>query len=298
MKFLFIERNAVEQIATTRALQSSEFEQSRELSSFLKVYDSKVVDGIAFHVKKDGAFIYSLKKCDLNNAVIFDLDKFPDFQSLSIEDTITIFQKILKYSIKHWSNLPLSPCERSLPDGKHCIIYPLPYTNTNAYRVLVNNIPDNTFTDRRNLNYIYVAGSGTGHISTEYSILNLKRIREDAQEICVAQQKQEPLDQVITSFEVNTLDDLKCNLITPTMGFEKWMHHLTLNQKNFVQKRINGSERLEGAAGTGKTLTMILRAINVLRTEQLSGNEYHMVFITHSIATKNQIRDIFHCKLS
>ena len=61
MKFLFVERNAVEQIATTRALQSSEFEQSRELSSFLKVYDSKVVDGIAFHVKKDGAFIYSLK---------------------------------------------------------------------------------------------------------------------------------------------------------------------------------------------------------------------------------------------
>ena len=293
MKYLFVEKNAVEQIATTRALQSSEFEQSREVSSFLREFDSKVVDGVAFQVKKDGAFIYSLKKCDINNAVIFDLEKFADFNSLSTEDTITIFQKILKYSIKHWANLPLSPCERSLSDGKHCIIYPLPYTNTNAYRVLVNNIPDNNFTDRRNLNYIYVAGSGTGHISTDYPILNLKRIREDAQDICVAQPKQEPLNRVITSFEVNALDDLKCNTISPAMGFEKWMHHLTINQKRFVKKGINGSERLEGAAGTGKTLTMILRAINVLRDEQQAGNECHMVFITHSIATKNQIMDIF-----
>lgn len=293
MKYLFIEKEAVKTIATNRGMQSPEFEIAQTLIAFLKSFNETSIQGIIFKTNKEGAFIYNEKKCNLNNAIIFDFDKFKSFNTLSNEEIITVFQKILKYSIKHWENLPLSSCEKNLSDGFHSIIYPFPYISSSAYRVLVNNKPNDSYTERRNLNYIYISGGDNKIIKTDYTVLNLKKIKEEASLICIEKSNQTETQSVINSLEVNTLDELQCNKIAPTMGYEKWQHQLTTKQRIFVEKEIKGSERLEGAAGTGKTLTMILRAIYVLKQKKEKNIDFHMVFITHSIATKNQIIDIF-----
>lgn len=293
MKYLFIEKEAISQIATSRSLQSPEFEVAQTLISFLKDFKDNRLNGVVFATNKDGAFIFLEKKCNLNNAIIFDLEKFKDFDIFSNEEILTAFQKILKYAIKHWEGLPLSSCEKNLLDGIHSIIYPFPYTSSNAYRVLINNKPDRNYTDKRNLNYLYVSGGGTRNLKTEYTILNLKRIKEEASVVCVEKSIAPTASTLVNSLDVNVLEELNCNKITPTLGFENWKYQLTTNQIKFVEKDITGPERLEGAAGTGKTLTMILRAIYILRKKKEQNIDFHMIFLTHSVATKNQIRDIF-----
>src|SRR5690606_28317734 len=85
--------------------------------------------------------------------------------------------------------------------------------------------------------------------------------------------------------------------IDANIGFDQWQHYLTNSQKRFIFKDVNGPERLEGSAGTGKTLSLILRCIHVVQTKKSEATDFHAVFITHSIATKNQIESIFRSNL-
>lgn len=64
-----------------------------------------------------------------------------------------------------------------------------------------------------------------------------------------------PVNTNVTSIEtisITELTDIDLS-IDSTIGIEKWNYFLTKKQKEFINSNINGAERLEGAAGTGKT---------------------------------------------
>lgn len=50
---------------------------------------------------------------------------------------------------------------------------------------------------------------------------------------------------------------------------------------------------MEGAAGTGKTLCLILRCIYLLKKYVEEDREYHIIFFTHSLSTKDRIERVF-----
>ncbi|GFZ40861.1 MULTISPECIES: UvrD-helicase domain-containing protein [Bacteroides] len=109
-----------------------------------------------------------------------------------------------------------------------------------------------------------------------------------------------PVNTNVTSIEtisITELTDIDLS-IDSTIGIEKWNYFLTKKQKEFINSNINGAERLEGAAGTGKTLTMILRCINTLKLKDKQNEEFHIAFITHTISTKEQILNIFKANCS
>ncbi|MDP0907821.1 DNA helicase UvrD, partial [Klebsiella pneumoniae] len=81
------------------------------------------------------------------------------------------------------------------------------------------------------------------------------------------------------------------NLNNPHMGLDYWTKNLTESQKKFVFSESFGPDILKGAAGTGKTLSLILRSVVQLKNAKKTDNQLRAIFITHSIATKNNIEN-------
>ncbi|WP_331838263.1 hypothetical protein [Klebsiella pneumoniae] len=61
------------------------------------------------------------------------------------------------------------------------------------------------------------------------------------------------------------------NLNNPHMGLDYWTKNLTESQKKFVFSESFGPDILKGAAGTGKTLSLILRSVVQLKNAKKNG---------------------------
>ena len=98
--------------------------------------------------------------------------------------------------------------------------------------------------------------------------------------------------QEVESLVVSAISAPEFSINSP-MPYQNWNEYLTKKQRTFILRPLKGAERLEGPAGSGKTLSLILRCIHLIE-ENISRNEsYKIIFITHSIATKDRIIDLF-----
>jgi superfamily I DNA/RNA helicase len=78
----------------------------------------------------------------------------------------------------------------------------------------------------------------------------------------------------------------------PFIGYEHWLELLTEKQKMFVLAELDAPHKIEGPAGTGKTLCLVLKAIAELRKAALNGTDHRALFITHSDATRRAIQQL------
>ena len=121
----------------------------------------------------------------------------------------------------------------------------------------------------------------------------MKRLRDDAQEVFLKTKKIEnEQDQNIDSLQVTELGTVPKKM-SGFMDYNKWMHSLSKKQMDFVKRELRGSERLEGAAGTGKTTTLVLRALFLCDEAQKKNEEFHAIFICHSVASKDYLKLMF-----
>jgi hypothetical protein len=75
-----------------------------------------------------------------------------------------------------------------------------------------------------------------------------------------------------------------------TLSLEEWYSkRLTPNQKKFVDAPIDRPIRLRGAAGTGKTLSMVIKCIRELYRLEDQGRPARIAFITHSEALATEV---------
>jgi hypothetical protein len=71
--------------------------------------------------------------------------------------------------------------------------------------------------------------------------------------------------------------------------YEDWYTYLTEEQKILLNEDIRNSIRIVGPAGSGKTLTLCLRALQVSRDETVVGKEERILLATHSWAMSERI---------
>lgn len=296
MNYLYIDYNAIEKLISERRFQSYEFEDSVILIDFLSCkVDSFNYHNIVLSKTESAGFIYS--GIQTKRGVVFDFTDFSAFkdEKLKGEEKITILQKTLKYAMKHWNNLPLSSSEKHIPNTNKALLYPFPYTTGETYRVIVDKKPDHKKQLARDQEFLLVYADGFEKKSDDPSLTNFRKALENAKNVC-CKVKESSISSTKKGIALNVLDlvsDGGFKSINAQIGFDKWKHLLTSKQKEFVEKGINGPERLQGAAGTGKTLSMILRCINLVKQYENDGVGINILFITHSIATKRQIEDIF-----
>ena len=88
-----------------------------------------------------------------------------------------------------------------------------------------------------------------------------------------------------------TLDSAAPQLrsMTKAQTYSEWLPRLTSCQKEFVEAPTDRSIRLRGPAGSGKTLTMCLKAVREVSAARLAGTSLRVLFVTHSWSLAGEV---------
>ena len=287
--YIFISADALEEFATNRFYQSADYEQCAQLLSVLKresntwenqrLFLSEVVRGIVFHTAK----------IDKKRGVLFDLTTFHGFKEQKDSSIINIFQKVIKYAIKYYNKLPLMGSERLVSDSL-TLIYPFPFS---AQKEVDKVYVDRNSSSQNRAQQDYLTVFYYGHdpnANPNFACLN--KAVEELKKVDFISAKADEHPR-INSMQVTSLnEEPKSFTIDERIGLERWEQYLTHPQLSFVRRDVVGAERLEGAAGSGKSITMILRCVYLLTRTHLN-EDFHIIFITHSLASKETLMESF-----
>jgi superfamily I DNA/RNA helicase len=289
MKYVYLTLDAIELFAQIRQFQSAEYSETSMLCEVLKGNIQNWDYSEIKIVSKPEGIIFYTNKIDKNKGILFDYDNFRSFLEEQCSRMITIFQKTIKYAIRYFNNMPLAPCEKNIPNSSSAMVYPFPFSATkDAYKVIIDKNTSKHNREGRNILTIYY--SGTDVYKRGVSYVNLNKVMPVLKDITISTTKEQNSGNIVKTLKEIDLEEIDLT-IDSKIGVDSWTPYLTQKQKEFVEKDVNGPERLTGAAGTGKTLTMILRCINLLKKKK--NEDYKIVFITHSLSTKNHIIQIF-----
>lgn len=76
-------------------------------------------------------------------------------------------------------------------------------------------------------------------------------------------------------------------------SYQQWYDNkLTSEQRSFVDKDYNNPVRLKGAAGTGKTLAMVIKILKDSNNFESKGESKRLLFLTHSHATSQLVNSM------
>lgn len=286
--YIFLTYDALLEFASGRTFQSAEFSQSEQLCNILMRKNVEWSHPKIFvkHTEKRGIIFYT-HSIDKKRGLLYDLSTFVGFNQQNSEAVITIFQKTIKYAIHYFDQQPLAPCEYNL-SGEIAIVYPYPFTAThNVEKVLLDK--NSTKQNRKEQNFLvaYYFGTDTGN----FVQTNLNKAVADLSTISIVDNAKGI--EVVDSLVVSKIEKPNISINSP-LQYGEWDSYLTKTQRDFISRPLKGAERLEGPAGSGKTLSLILRCIYLLEKSIADGNEYKIIFITHSIATKDRIQDLFY----
>jgi len=286
---IYIEFEAVRKIINNRVFQSMEFNQTKMLISIFnneKFY--KKIDGLNLELNKTIVYIWSNKPNTKKN-IVFNLDAI--FSKITHNDKkVQIIQKILRFSIKHWNKLSFSHNERIVNNQKTAFIFPF----SSNYKVGIERYPLEKRFKKREIECLLVYIDGDKDIlpTEAQNHNNLRRIVENSNSICKNPESIIASDDSIpVGFYKLTAKDI--NPINPAIGFKNWKYFLSEKQQQFVYQKFNQAERLEGPAGSGKTLSLVLKTLYNINEFRKAQSPITLCFITHSIATKEHIIKMF-----
>lgn len=299
-KFLVLDNDAVKEIVSSRLLQSIDFEAGQALAALLKgrISSASLSAHFIVHSGQHGTFFISKSTGGESRCFVIDLEQSRAFDGLSDADALYAFQKVARFVSKYWAGLSLNYSEKIIAGTSKAVIFPFRYSPT-PYRIVVEREPRKERMAKRGAagRYIllYKAGYGGGDSSSEepeYTNFNraieaLDDVRRSVKEAVSTN------SQHISSTGLLSVTGLSGEPGGSSMfrAYEDWMPVLTRQQREFITAPLQGAHRIEGAAGTGKTLSLVLKAISSLKHAQDEDRSCHIVFITHSDATRDAISE-------
>lgn len=294
MNYILFTYDAVRTYLATRKLQSIDFTEGKEFSKFFSGEVNSLPDNTFLCAKnKDGVIIYT-EKITKDKGLLFDLTTFKGFsvEKNDLKKIATIILKVFRYAVKYFESMYLSQNERYLKEQNITLVYPYPFTRTvDVPKVVVdcNNWKEST---RKGYKFLTVYDYQTTERSN-IQFTSLGKAVKALQRITISKPINDnrllPATQI--HYSVTGLSSITTPL-SANLGAENWDQYLSTSQKTFVERSINGPERLEGAAGSGKTLALCLRVIRLLKKARKDSQALNLIYFTHSISTKEIILDI------
>lgn len=300
MKFLVLDQKAIEELASERVLQSVEFEAGKSLGAWLAGQAKQIVLSPKLRISsdKDEYCIVSVEPPDTDNAFVIDEASARIFFDHSPAECLFILQKLCRFAIRYWKKLRPNRNEVFVGETK-AVVFPFPISNQTGYRIVIEREPDKKRLERRsNGAFLLAFRSGTGDSLGRNEEAPLGEFRKAlklldvVRALPVSSLRQDEAEG-ISSFHVTVLSESTGANLPPQQGFERWMDLITAKQREFVCAPLAVPHRIEGPAGTGKTLSLILKCIHLLRDAASKGSEHRSVFIAHSEATRKSIQDLF-----
>lgn len=302
-KYLFVDAHAAEDIVSTRFLQSEDFEQGKLLAVVLQGHD--VQNQISLHthiIQSDGGIFFLSDKSDHHDFLVIDLESAPIFEECSPREALVRFQKLLRFARRRWTKISPAPNEKLISGSTKAIVFPYPITTQSSFRITVELAPDKNRRHKRSKGIellAYKMGTNEGEGPAEIApVTNFRKgidALADAHQSLVESQRSSQLKQQakIDSLSVTRLQEGALRGAIAGCDYDQWYYYLTKAQKDFVEGPLTSPHRIEGPAGTGKTLSLVLKCIAQVRRAREQSQEHRALFVAHSAATRKAIEQMF-----
>jgi len=302
MNYLYVDAVAIDELINTRQFQSTEFAEGKSLVAFLKgALPRFQVSHEVVAVRVDGGGYGIAPARESENFLVFDFDEMSTLLALDDTKLLLAFQKTLRFVKKLWAGLSPSKHERVISEAK-AIVFPYPIGFQTSLRLSIDRNPDFKRRSKREKGQAYLVykfGDTEGNGPAESPRLtNFRKACGEAKDVAVVVASTYLAEIVasrtpsITSLAVTCLSPEQRSQLQET-GLDSWRRWLTSAQLGFVDAPLAAPHRIEGPAGTGKTLCLVLKAIGILDARVAQGDYFRALFVTHSQATKTAIENLF-----
>lgn len=302
-KAVTVSKEAIDILVSDRAMQSVEFEQGNTLCHIINgtLKSAHLPGGLLFVEINNIGYLTTASVSASSKYLVMDLEGADPFKGLSKPNTLFAFQKLIRFAKKLWDNLSLNFSEQPIAGTSKAVIFPLPGYFPKPYRMVLERDPMPERLKKRdqkgNFLLLFKAGTDSGTPSEEASLTNFKRAYDGLAELKTdlvdKSAKRSPTQGANNPLFVSELATPIGKKSAPFRRYDDWLPLLTQQQKDFVGSGVSAAHRIEGAAGTGKTLSLILKSIFELRRAREAGSDFHAAFITHSDATKESLLEAF-----
>ncbi|MBB2684376.1 UNVERIFIED_ORG: hypothetical protein GGD47_001953 [Rhizobium etli] len=304
LRHVTIESTAIDEIVGDRFLQSAEFDSGRSLALMMtnQIAAVQISPKIRINSTGDGLFVTSSSPSSASKYLVIDIQQSNVFGGMTEHDTIFVLQKLLRFAKKAWQGLSFNFSERFISNTSKGVLFPFRGFKPAPFRITLERdpMPDRLAKrgDKGNFFLVYKAGYEGGDASKETAELtNFRKAYEALPDIRTLVSKEQAVADIPQVEQLQVIELPQTSTFRSGSffrSFDDWLPLLTSEQRRFVETDLVGPFRIEGAAGTGKTLALILKALFALRKAKAEGKEFHCVFVTHSDATKKTVEEVIH----
>lgn len=301
MRYVCIDDGAVAELISGRQYQSIDFEEGdkliQALSGRLKFFAH--IGSITLFQDKEGAFLTTTGPWKKKKYLVIDCEQSSLFTQLRANESLISFQKLLRFCTKYWSNGIFTNSEKLISGTSKAVIFPMPFSSGTAFRIALEREPSQARLMKRDMDghFLLVYKSGREKADSSKEIADetvfksvFDRLQSVYAEVNSATQNR-PTD--FYNDQVNSTDivgDFKSSR-SILMPYKDWLPVLTNRQRKFVFAPTATPHRLQGPAGTGKTLSLILRTLRALQDADRKKIICNALIITHSEATSASIKN-------
>ena len=306
IKYLLFDQRAISLIVSRSTLQSVEYNQGMRLVQHIcGKGNSEILEDVYIEYTKEG-ILFVGKKTDSDQTEKGDRIFCVDLTTCNIlseesnpANLLIVMQKVFRTALKIWNRQPFSSSERI--NQTKSIVFPFVIPDRRRLVIERSNNVDRLM--KRNicfplLAYKYSSEDPHGEEKVDTSIL------AKAGEEYIAKRYQ--IQGLFPVTETYTNTDLTSALGQTVGGklerkdnFAYWNYgtqykNLTESQKYIVDyDNLDRPLRIDGAAGTGKTLSLLMRAYRLLVSYKEKKQPYRIIFFSHSVSTCEQGKEIF-----
>lgn len=304
MKYLLFDENAISKYVSVSMLQSIEYESGKrfvqhicgDLNSEI-FFDTAIEyceDGILFSGRKSETDTKTTNKIlciDLTTCNILSEKRKPG-------DLLTVIQKTLRVCLKIWNRLPFSSSERY--NGSKSIVFP--FIVTDGRRIVIERSSAVLGMEKRRIDFPLLAykysreEAPNGEEAVNTAVLK-KAARDYSANYSNIQNKFKNTDTNTDTHEL--FEQINSKILKGRDEFIYWNYDMKYNNLTDAQKKvvdfsnINVPLRVDGAAGTGKTVSLIMRAYKLLNEYKEKGKPFNIIFFAHSDSTCRRNREMF-----
>lgn len=304
LRFWLFNESAVAGIINDSQLQSVEFALGAQFVNYLRFGDPSFSTQEVHAYQDEFGIVLSGKEVS-RKVLIFDLTNC-EILSAQDSDILFILQKAFRTAIRIWNGYPLTSSEKLMKDN-NIVLFPFPYSKNSktTYRLVFQIYNDNSGSmSNRGVDSAVVAykfgtdGAERGPMEPESKIIKAAGQCYRALSNDIRESFSEKLDIIkkdnAEALHRVTACDAVGNEGFKYMPYDKQLQNLTTSQKAVVEHPdMSAPIRVEGPAGTGKTLSLLLRAIRILNEAEVNKKPIKIAFFTHNNSTELSVKTQF-----
>ncbi len=298
IKYVAIRADSISDIISDRSLQSADFPSGKGLASLMRGADaSPPTLNLGCENAGDGLFVFG-NDPDEKKFVVFDLVQSGLSTVQSDYDVLQYVQRTLRFALKYWTKAVRAPNER-IVSARTAVVFPFSLSQRNGTRIAIDLNPDVDRLAKRGQSGIYLLvykiskDEGAGADETSQTNIFRKFIEEVPANLAV--KKPAASSGVNNMSEIQFVDAIlekTAKTVDIHQSYETWLKLITESQQRVIFGTLDHPVRIEGPAGTGKTLALVLRAIRALKEAESTDADVQAIFFTHSEATRRSITTV------